>query len=72
MGIGFTDRVGGYANGDGAGKQSEIRKYRDVYRLYEFPRRPNAGNDQLVSRKRDPSARMVAKVAKKSVMDSVP
>lgn len=28
-------------------QQSEIRKYRDVYRLYEFPRRPASSPPQI-------------------------
>lgn len=54
------------------GDQSEIRKYRDVYRLYEFPRRPNASNDPMVPRRKDPSARIVPKEAKEPLVDSMP
>lgn len=32
--------------------QSEIRKYQDVYRLYEFPRRNNASNETMAPRRK--------------------
>ena len=36
--------------------QSEIRKYQDVYRLYEFPRRNSATNEAMAPRRKGKSA----------------
>lgn len=54
--------------------QSEIRKYRDVYRLYEFPRRPQVTpqiNGAMTPRSRQyapPSSRPAAGVDSKAAM----
>ncbi|CAM9734018.1 unnamed protein product [Ectocarpus fasciculatus] len=45
--------------------KAEIRKYRDVYRLYEFPRRPpshNGANGSMVPRRRDNHRKVDPKV----------
>ncbi|CAM9957942.1 unnamed protein product, partial [Sphacelaria rigidula] len=44
--------------------KSEIRKYRDVYRLYEFPRQPHKDNKPMAPRRKNPSARVLPKEAK--------
>lgn len=45
----------------GGTKQSEIRKYRDVYRLYDFPRRQKIENESMAPRKKDTVGRTVSK-----------
>lgn len=51
--------------------KNEIRKYRDVYRLYEFPRRPNDDNEPMAPKRKRPG-RVVPKEAKEPLVDSLP